>query len=170
MGFNNSPTFVGIVMIEIERKFLVNSDAFKNEAFNKTRICQGFLNTDKERTVRVRVKGEKGFITVKGLSSKDGLKRFEWEKEISANEAHALLKLCEPTSIDKMRYEIKVGNHIFEVDDFFGENEGLVIAEVELNSENETFEKPNWLGKEVTGDIKYYNSQLSKQPYKNWKS
>ena len=155
-------------MIEIERKFLVNSNAFKNQAFKKTRICQGFLNTQKERTVRVRIKGEKGFITVKGLSSSDGLKRFEWEKEIMESEAHSLLKLCEPTRIHKMRYEVNVGNHIFEVDEFYDENEGLIIAEVELDSENDHFEKPNWLGKEVTGNIKYYNSQLSKNPYKNW--
>lgn len=155
-------------MIEIERKFLVNSKAFKNDAFRKNRISQGFLNTHKERTVRIRITGVKGFITVKGMSSSDGLKRFEWEKEIPVNEAQALLKLCEPTIIDKIRYEVKVGNHIFEVDEFYGENEGLIIAEVELNSENEPFEKPIWLAKEVTGNIKYYNSQLSKTPYKNW--
>ena len=155
-------------MIEIERKFLVNSEAFKNEAFKKTRISQGFLNTNKERTVRVRLKGDKGFITVKGQSSKDGLSRFEWEKEIPKGEAESLLKLCEPTIIDKIRYEVKIGNHIFEVDEFFKNNEGLIIAEVELNSESEVFEKPDWLGKEVTGHIKYYNSQLSKAPYKMW--
>lgn len=157
------------IMIEIERKFLVISDAFKTEAFNKTRISQGFLNTHKERTVRVRLKGDLGYITVKGKSSKNGLSRFEWEKEISKTEAEALLKLCEPTIIDKMRYEVKFGNHIFEVDDFFGANKGLVIAEVELKHESEAFNKPSWLGEEVTGDIKYYNSQLSKQPYTNWK-
>jgi len=155
-------------MIEIERKFLVTSNAFKNEAFKKTRLIQGFLNTHKERTVRIRLKGEQGFITVKGKSSDDGLSRFEWEKEISKQEAEALLKLCEPTSIDKIRYEVKVENHIFEVDEFLGENEGLTVAEVELNNENETFEKPHWLGKEVTGVVKYYNSQLSKQPYSTW--
>ena len=127
-------------MIEIERKFLVNSDAFKNEAFKKTRITQGFLNTHKDRTVRVRLRGDKGFITVKGLSTNNGLSRFEWEKEIPKEEAKSLLKLCEPTIIDKIRYEIEVGNHIFEVDIFFGENGGLTIAEVELNFENEIFE------------------------------
>ncbi len=155
-------------MIEIERKFLVLSDAFKEEAFKHTRIIQGFLNTHKERTVRVRLKGDKGFITVKGLSTSDGLSRFEWEKEISKEEAEALLKLCEPGVMDKMRYEIKVGKHLFEVDEFFGDNEGLVIAEIELGNENEFFEKPNWLGKEVTGDVKYYNSQISKHPYNSW--
>ncbi len=155
-------------MIEIERKFLVLSDAFKEEAFKHTRIIQGFLNTHKERTVRVRLKGDKGFITVKGLSTSDGLSRFEWEKEISKEEAEALLKLCEPGVMDKMRYEIKVGKHLFEVDEFFGDNEGLVIAEIELENENEIFEKPNWLGNEVTGDVKYYNSQISKHPYNSW--
>jgi CYTH domain-containing protein len=155
-------------MIEIERKFLVKSDAFKNEAFKKTRITQGFLNTDKERTVRVRLKGDQGFITVKGISSNDGLSRFEWEKEITKDEAQSLLKLCKPTIIDKIRYEIEVGNHTFEVDTFLGQNEGLLIAEIELQFENETFETPKWLGEEVTGDIKYYNSQLTQEPYKSW--
>ena len=157
-------------MIEIERKFLVTSTKYRDEAKTKTRIIQGFLNTDKERTVRVRLKGENGFLTIKGKSSKDGLSRFEWEKEISKTEAEALLKLCMPTIIDKIRYEITLGQHIFEVDEFFGDNDGLVIAEVELTSKNEAIKKPNWLGEEVTGQIKYYNSQLSKQPYKTWSS
>lgn len=156
------------MLIEIERKFLVNSNVFKKEAFKKTRIIQGFLNTHKERTVRVRLQGNKGFITVKGKSSNDGLSRFEWEKEINDSEAKSLLNLCEKGVIDKIRYEIKFGFHIFEVDEFFGDNEGLIVAEVELNTENETINKPDWLGEEVTGDIKYYNSQLSKQPYKHW--
>tara|TARA_R110002050_G_scaffold157464_1_gene286078 strand:- start:31301 stop:31771 length:471 start_codon:yes stop_codon:yes gene_type:complete len=155
-------------MIEIERKFLVTSNVFKNEAFKKTRIVQGYLNSHKERTVRVRLKGDKGYITVKGESSSSGLSRFEWEKEINSLEAEALLKLCESGVIDKIRYEVKVKNHIFEVDAFFGNNDGLVIAEIELNNENETFEKPDWLGEEVTGDIKYYNSYLSKHPYNTW--
>lgn len=156
-------------MIEIERKFLVKSQAFKDEAFNKTHIKQGFLSTDKERTVRVRLKGEKGFLTIKGASSNDGLSRFEWEKEISKEDAEQLFKLCKQGIIDKMRYEVKSGNHIFEIDEFFGDNEGLVLAEIELNTEDEGFEKPNWLGKEVTGDIRYYNSQLSNHPFKTWK-
>ncbi|MFG6685163.1 CYTH domain-containing protein [Mariniflexile sp. HNIBRBA6329] len=155
-------------MIEIERKFLVISNSYKTEAFKSSRITQGFLNTHKERTVRIRLKNNVGFITVKGASTKDGLSRFEWEKEITKYEAEALLKLCEPVVIDKTRYEIKVGNHVFEVDEFYGENDGLVIAEVELNTEDEAFFKPDWLGKEVTGDIKYYNSQLSKKPFKTW--
>lgn len=155
-------------MIEIERKFLVNSNIFKNQAFKSTRIIQGFLSTHKKRTVRIRIKGKQGVITVKGESSKDGLSRFEWEKDIEVSEAKSLLKLCEPTIIDKMRYEVQVGNHIFEVDEFFGENKGLTVAEIELKSKNEAFKKPNWLGKEITGHIKYYNSKLSKQPYNTW--
>ncbi|MDW5289071.1 CYTH domain-containing protein [Formosa sp. PL04] len=155
-------------MIEIERKFLVKSDAFKAESFKQTKIIQGFLNTDKARTVRVRLKGEDGFLTVKGQSTKDGLERFEWEKPIDKTDAEALLKLCEEGVIDKIRYEIKMNQHIFEVDEFFGANAGLVIAEVELSHPTEVISKPLWLGKEVTGDVKYYNSQLSKQPYKTW--
>ncbi|MBE9491173.1 MAG: CYTH domain-containing protein [Bacteroidetes bacterium] len=155
-------------MIEIERKFLVTSKVFKEESFKRTRITQGFLNTDKNRTVRVRVNGDKGYLTIKGKSTRDGLSRFEWEKEISKIDAKALLQLCEKGIIDKIRYEVKKGNHIFEVDEFFGDNKGLIIAEVELNSEDEVFEKPNWLGKEVTGNIKYYNSQLSKEPFMFW--
>ncbi|MEM5565792.1 CYTH domain-containing protein [Psychroserpens sp. AS72] len=155
-------------MIEIERKFLVTSEAFKTESHKHTRIIQGFLNTNPERTVRVRIKGDKGFLTVKGKSTQDGLSRFEWEKEISKPDAEALLKLCEKGVIDKIRYEVKMGEHVFEVDVFHEENEGLIIAEVELNNEEEAFEKPAWLGKEVTGDKRYYNSQLSQHPFKNW--
>lgn len=155
-------------MIEIERKFLVVSDAYKSEAFRTTKIIQGFLNTDPERTVRVRLRGESGILTIKGKSSSDGLIRFEWESEISKTDAENLLKLCEPGIIDKMRYEIKVENHIFEVDEFFEDNQGLVIAELELESEDETFKKPDWLGEEITGTAKYYNSQLSKAPFKTW--
>ncbi|WP_179317278.1 CYTH domain-containing protein [Winogradskyella undariae] len=155
-------------MEEIERKFLVTSNVFKSEAFKSYSIKQGFLNSNKERTVRVRLKDDQGFITVKGKSSLNGLTRFEWEKEISKADAEALLLLCEPGFIDKIRYEVKSNHHVFEIDEFYGDNEGLVIAEVELISENESYKKPNWLGKEVTGDIKYYNSILSKSPYKSW--
>ncbi|WP_054852430.1 CYTH domain-containing protein [Olleya sp. ITB9] len=155
-------------MIEIERKFLVNSNNFKAEAFKQTRIIQGFLSTDKKRTVRVRLKGEMGYLTIKGESSKNGLSRFEWEKEIAKAEAKQLLALCLEEVIDKVRYEVKVGNHIFEIDEFLGSNEGLVVAEVELNSENEHFIKPDWLANEVTGDVKYYNSQLSQAPFSKW--
>lgn len=155
--------------LEIERKFLVKSTAFKTEAFKQTKIVQGFLSTNKKRTVRVRLKGEQGFLTIKGASFKNGLSRFEWEKEISKIEAEDLLKLCKKGVIDKIRYEVKIENHIFEVDEFFGANKGLVVAEVELQEENETFVKPDWLGKEVTGKIKYYNSQLSSNPFTTWK-
>ncbi|WP_066222562.1 CYTH domain-containing protein [Formosa haliotis] len=156
-------------MIEIERKFLVKSDAYKAEAFKKTTIIQGFLNTDKARTVRVRLTGDEGFLTVKGQSTANGLERFEWEKTIDKTDAEALLKLCEVGVIDKIRYEIKMNQHIFEVDEFFGDNAGLVVAEVELSHPTQVISKPLWLGEEVTGDIKYYNSQLSKRPFKTWK-
>ncbi len=153
---------------EIERKFLVKNKDFKNLAEKKVRITQGFLSSVPERTVRIRIKEEKAYITVKGLSNKSGTSRYEWEKEIPVHEAKELLELCEPGIIDKTRYLIKAGKHIFEVDEFYGANEGLIIAEIELDDENETFEKPEWLDKEVTGDTKYYNARLSKSPYKNW--
>ena len=155
-------------MVEIERKFLVKYDTFKTEAFKKTRILQGFLNSDAERTVRVRIKGDKAYLTVKGKSNEAGTVRMEWETKISVSDAKALLKIAEKGQIEKIRYEVKTGNHIFEVDEFFGTNEGLVIAEIELSEENENFDKPEWLGKEVTGDVRYYNSQLSKNPFKKW--
>lgn len=155
-------------MIEIERKFLVLSDQFKQEATSQEIIEQGFLNTDPKRTVRIRIKGNSGFLTVKGKSNKAGTSRFEWEKEIAEADAQALLELCEEGVLQKTRYKIPVSNHMFEVDEFHGENEGLIVAEVELTSENEKFTKPDWLGKEVTGDVKYYNSQLSKRPFKIW--
>ena len=155
-------------MIEIERKFLVTSEAFKEEAFNQNRIAQGYLSSVPDRTVRVRIKGNKGFLTIKGNSSESGLSRFEWEKEIPVEEAKELLKLCEKGVIDKTRFEVKMGKHIFEIDEFYGENEGLIMAEIELNSETETFKKPNWLGEEVTNDNRYYNSYLSKNPFKSW--
>ncbi len=156
------------MMIEIERKFLVVSDAFKNEAFKSTRITQGFLSTDPERTVRVRVKGDQGVLTIKGKSNESGTSRFEWEKELDLEDANALLKICKKGIIDKVRYEVKYGKHIYEVDEFFAANKGLIVAEIELSSENETFEKPIWLGKEVTGEVMYYNSQLSVLPFKEW--
>jgi adenylate cyclase len=157
-------------MLEIERKFLVTSDKFKTEAFKSSEIKQGYLNSQPERTTRIRIQDNAAFLTIKGKSSKSGLSRFEWEKEIPVNEALELLKLCEPGAIEKTRYLVKADAHIFEIDEFFGSNEGLVIAEIELLSEDDTFEKPDWLGKEVTGDNKYYNSQLCNNPYKNWKN
>ena len=152
---------------EIERKFLVKGE-FKQMANKQTRITQGYLSSVPERTVRVRIKGDKGFITIKGIGNQSGASRYEWEKEISVEEVSELLKICEPGVIDKIRYLVKVGEHTFEVDEFFGDNQGLTVAEVELNAEDEAFEKPNWLGDEVTGDANYYNSMLMKNPYTKW--
>ncbi|WP_276379970.1 CYTH domain-containing protein [Flavobacterium sp. H4147] len=155
-------------MLEIERKFLVKSDDFKEQAFAKNNIAQGYLSSIPERTVRVRIKGEKAFLTIKGVGHQGGMSRFEWENQIPIDEAVELLKLCEKGKIEKTRYEIKSGNHIFEVDEFYGENEGLIMAEIELQSETEDFDKPQWLGEEVTNDERYYNAYLSKNPFKNW--
>ena len=156
-------------MIEIERKFLVKSDDFKSLAFKKSRIIQGYISKNPARTVRIRTKGVSGFLTIKGIGNASGLSRFEWEKEIPVDEALQLLQLCENGSIDKMRYEVQVGSHIFEVDVFAGDNEGLIIAEIELETEDAVFEKPFWLGAEVTNDERYYNAYLSDNPFKNWK-
>lgn len=155
-------------MIEIERKFLVKNKDFKKDAFKEIHIKQGFLSSEKERIVRIRLTDNQGYLTIKGAPSNDGISRFEWEKEISKTEAEALFNLCEEGRIEKTRYLIKVEDHTFEVDEFYGDNEGLVVAEIELNQVSESFTKPKWLDKEVTGDTKYYNSQLSKNPYKNW--
>ena len=152
---------------EIERKFLVKGE-FKKFADKAKRITQGYLSSVPERTVRVRIKGDKGFITIKGIGNESGASRFEWEKEIPVDEVKDLLKICEPGIIDKTRYLISAGNHTFEVDEFYGDNEGLTVAEVELQDENEDFQKPDWLGEEVTGDSKYYNSMLMKNPYTKW--
>ena len=153
---------------EIERKFLVKSENFKKEANKKTRITQGYLSSVPERTVRVRTKGDKGYITIKGKGNASGATRYEWEKEIPADEVEDLLKICEQGVIEKTRYEVISGNHTFEVDEFYGENQGLIVAEVELTNENEAFEKPEWLGDEVSGDTKYYNSMLMKHPFTKW--
>ena len=163
--------------IEIERKFLINfkSEGFAlNEILNKIcsksfRIIQGYLCADTSRTIRVRIKGEKGFLTIKGAANNNGFSRFEWEKEIDIEEAKQLLHLCKAGIIDKTRYEVIYEDKTFEIDQFHGENEGLIFAELELASENEPFIKPEWLGKEVTQDKRYYNSYISQNPYKNWK-
>jgi adenylate cyclase len=155
-------------MVEIERKFLVTSEDFKKEAFAKHQIAQGYLNSNPDRTVRIRIKGESGFLTIKGINNDSGTTRFEWETEIALMEAKPLLDLCEKGILLKTRYEIQVGKHVYEVDVFHGENEGLIIAEIELSSEQEVFEKPNWLGKEVTGDNRYYNSYISQKPFAAW--
>jgi len=152
-------------MIEIERKFLVTSDAYLKEATNSYRISQGYLNTHPERTVRIRLKEEKGYITIKGKSNTEGTIRNEWEYSISGDEAKELLKLCEPVIIEKVRYEVPYGDFVFEVDVFLGAHQGMVMAEIELNDADANFPKPSWLGEEVTGNIKYYNAFLSKSVY-----
>lgn len=153
---------------EIEKKFLVTADSYKTEAAKQTRITQGYLSSVPERTVRVRIKGKSGYITIKGIGNDSGASRYEWEKEIPVSEVEELLKICEPGVIDKTRYEVKAGNHTFEVDEFYGDNEGLVVAEVEMQDERDHVEKPAWLGEEVTGQTKYYNSMLMKNPFKKW--
>ena len=152
---------------EIERKFLVIGD-FKSQAFEQSRIVQGYISSARGRTVRVRIRNGRGYLTIKGASNESGTSRYEWEKELSLHEAEELMKLCEPGVIDKTRYLVRSGEHIFEVDEFYGENEGLIVAEVELNAEDEAFVKPSFIGQGVTGDVRYYNSQLMKKPYTTW--
>jgi len=155
---------------EIERKFLVCGE-FKSFAVKALPISQAYLASTPTSTVRVRTKGEKGYITIKGRSDAAGMSRFEWEKEIPAQEAEALMLLGDSRRIAKTRYLVPNtdGKHTWEVDEFYGENEGLVMAEIELGSEDEPFDKPSWIGKEVTGDRRYYNSHLIQSPYKSWK-
>lgn len=152
---------------EIERKFLVRGD-FKTYAASHVQIVQGYLSSVPERTVRVRIYGDKGFLTIKGIATNDGLTRFEWEKEIDKAEAEELIKLCESGVIDKVRYLVPFEGHIFEVDEFDGENKGLIVAELELSDENEEYVRPDWLGEEVTGQKPYYNASLIKYPYSKW--
>lgn len=154
--------------IEIERKFLVKGE-YKSKAFSHSHIEQGYMECSSGRTVRIRIRDDKGFLTIKGPSNKDGLSRYEFETEVPIADAHELMKLCLPGRIDKNRWLVKNGKHTIEVDEFFGENEGLVIAEIELASEDEEYKKPDFLGKEVTGDRRYYNSHLMEYPYKKWK-
>jgi len=151
---------------EIERKFLVKDDTFRSLA-KGTRYCQGYLNSAKERIVRVRTIGNRGFLTIKGITT--GATRVEYEYEIPLKEAEAMLDdLCEKPLIEKNRYKIDHKGFVWEVDAFFGENMGLILAEVELESEDQHFIKPDWIGEEVTGDTKYFNSNLIQHPYKNW--
>ena len=155
--------------LEIERKFLVAGE-YKSLAVSHSRITQGYISSASGRTVRVRIRGEKGFLTIKGPSAQGGLSRFEWEKEIPVSEAESLLAICEPGVIDKTRWLVPAGDgvHTWEVDEFHGDNEGLLMAEIELRSEDDVFEKPSWLGEEVTGDRRYYNSMLTKRPFRTW--
>lgn len=156
--------------MEIERKFLVVGDDFRRQAYASDRIKQGYICSGHGRTVRVRLRGDRGYLTIKGPSSDNGLSRYEFEKEISREDAEQLFLLCEPGVIEKTRYLVKSpdGQHVFEVDEFFGDNEGLIMAEVELGAADETFEKPDFIGQEVTGDRRYYNGHLRLNPYRLW--
>ena len=154
--------------LEIERKFLVKGD-FKKEATASKKVVQAYLSSQTGRTVRARIMGDKGFLTIKGPSSASGTTRFEFEKEITLAEAEGLIGLCDHQVIDKVRWYVPAGKHTFEVDEFHGDNEGLIVAEVELSDENEAFVHPDWLGEEVTGQRRYYNSMLLAHPYKEWK-
>lgn len=153
---------------EIERKFLVKGE-YRSMAFAHSHVVQGYICSARGRTVRIRIRDGKGYLTIKGPSDLAGLGRYEWEKEISFEEAGELMNLCEPGVIDKTRWLVKSGRHTFEVDEFHGDNEGLVVAEVELSEEHESYEKPPFIGREVTGEVRYYNSFLTKQPYSTWK-
>ena len=154
--------------LEIERKFLVRNDDYKRQAYASSRISQGYICSGHGRTVRVRIRDSRGYLTIKGPSDIAGLSRYEFEKEITLDEAQQLMKLCGPGAIDKTRYLVKSGTHTFEVDEFYGENAGLVIAEVELQSEDEPFEKPTFVGSEVTGNRRFYNAHLIKLPFCAW--
>ena len=158
--------------LEIERKLLVNKrdGEYKKQAYSSSRIKQGYICSAHGRTVRVRIRDEKGYLTIKGPSDKGGMSRYEFEKEITLDEAEQLMKLCEPGIIDKTRYLVKSGRHTFEVDEFYGDNEGLVMAEVELDSEDEPYEKPDFIATEVTGDRRFYNSFLRQMPFAIWKN
>ena len=153
---------------EIERKFLVLNDSYKRESFSHSRIQQGYITSERGRTVRIRIRDEKAYITIKGPSLNGGLSRYEFEQEIPMDDARQLMALCEPGIIDKTRWLVKSGSHTFEVDEFFGDNAGLVMAEVELRSEDDVVLIPDFIGDEVTGDRRYYNSQLRRNPFRLW--
>lgn len=153
--------------IEIERKFLVKGD-YKSEATSHSLYRQGYLSSNPDCSIRIRIAGEKGYITIKGKSNEKGMSRYEWEKEIPKHEADELFRFCISGIIEKVRYLVPFDGFIFEVDEFHGSNEGLTIAEIELKSEEEKFSNPSWLGKEVTGIRKYYNSSLLKEPFSLW--
>jgi len=152
---------------EIERKFLVCGE-FMDKATESTEIVQGYLSSSPGNTVRVRVRNGKGYITVKGKAGVSGIERYEWEMEIPVSDARELLKVCEPFPVEKTRYLVPYGGHIFEVDVFHGENSGLVMAEIELDSADEAFEKPPWLGEEVSFDPRYFNAALAAKPFNRW--
>ena len=154
--------------IETERKFLVKDGTYKAEATESHRLTQGYICRDHGRTVRVRLWDDKAFLTIKGSGDAKGMSRYEWEKEISVSDAKELFLLCQSGIIDKTRYMVPYDGKVFEVDEFYGENSGLVVAEIELSSEDEAFSRPEWLGEEVTGDRRYYNSMLTMSPYSTW--
>ena len=155
--------------LEIERKFLVLDDSYKREAYACSHILQGYICSERGRTVRIRIRDEQAFITIKGPSLDGGLSRYEFEQEIPLDDARQLMTLCEPGIIDKKRWLVRFGDHVFEVDEFFGDNEGLVMAEVELSAPTEEPKMPDFIGKEVTGDRRYYNGQLRRMPYRQWR-
>ena len=154
--------------LEIERKFLVTGE-FRDQTYSHSRIRQGYILTGQGKTIRIRIRDDRGYLTIKGPSDRAGLSRYEFETEVSLADAQDLMRICEPGIIDKTRYLVRSGEHIFEVDEFYGDNEGLVMAEVELGSEDEPFEKPSFIGREVTGDRRFYNSHLRRNPYCLWK-
>ena len=154
--------------LEIERKFLVAGE-FRDQAYAHSHIRQGYISSGNGRTVRIRIRDNRGYLTIKGPSDRAGLARYEFETEVSLSDAEDLMCICEPGIIDKTRYLVRSGKHVFEVDEFYGDNEGLLMAEVELQAENEPFEKPDFIGREVTGDRRFYNSHLRRNPYKLWK-
>lgn len=155
---------------ETERKFLVVGE-FKSQSYNATRIQQGYIASNNGRTVRVRIRGDKGYLTIKGPSGLKGITRYEFDTEIPLDDARELMEICEPGIIDKTRYLVKSpdGRHIWEIDEFYGDNEGLVLAEVELSHESEEFQKPEFIGREVTGDRRFYNNHMRSYPFKLWK-
>lgn len=153
---------------EIERKYLVLDDSFKHEAFSNSHIRQGYICSERGRTVRIRIKEERAYITIKGPSADNGLTRYEFEQEIPLSDARQLMELCEPGIVDKTRWLVRSGSHVVEVDEFHGDNDGLVMAEIELRSADDVVELPHFIGREVTGDRRYYNSQLRQHPYKEW--
>lgn len=154
--------------LEIERKFLVTGE-YKSKSFAHYTIEQGYFDTAPGRTVRIRIRDEKAFLTIKGPSANNGLSRYEFETEIPLEDGKQMMEFCRPGRIKKTRWLVRSGKHTVEVDEFFGDNEGLVVAEIELADENEEFEKPDFLGEEVTGDPRYYNKCLMRRPYILWR-
>lgn len=174
--------------IETERKFLVNGNGFKAEAVASHRMVQGYICRESGRTVRVRIADDRAYLTIKGAGDASGMSRLEWEMEINVSDARQLLTLCSEGIIDKTRYIVpasicidpesstcpygdrRAEERVWEIDEFYGDNEGLVMAEIELESIDERFVRPSWLGEEVTGDRRYYNSMLSVHPYSTWRT